>query len=222
MNALRWLAALLCLAASPAPAETLFINDGTVHTLGSQGVLQRGDLLLRDGRVRAVGRELPVPADAVVIEAAGRPVTPGFFAGVNQLGLVEISAEAPSVDGTLASESPRPEFDVATAFNPDSALLPVTRIEGYSWAMLSPSRGGTIFGGQGRPVSLSGAPGAFLGDSVLFLDIGGDASEQSAGSRASQWMLLEQAFEEAAAETDWTPLPLLTAAGRRAVARTYS
>jgi len=42
------------------------------------GVIPRGDVLVADGRIAAVGAELPVPADAEVIEADGRVVMPGF------------------------------------------------------------------------------------------------------------------------------------------------
>ena len=67
---------LLCLiTSSSAWAETLFINDATVHTMSSMAVLQEGDILIRDGRIQSVGAGLTAPADARVIEADGRPVT---------------------------------------------------------------------------------------------------------------------------------------------------
>jgi imidazolonepropionase-like amidohydrolase len=202
-------------------AETLFINDATVHTMSSAAVLREGDILIRDGRIQSVGTGLAPPADARVIEADGRPVTPGFFAGITALGLVEISAVDSSADSELATEGLRPEFDVTPAYNPHSTAIPVTRIEGYTWSMLGASRSGSIIGGQGQAVSLDGAYRSFIGDKVLFIDVGADASEQSAGSRAAQWMLLDQAMAEAGAEVRWSPEPLLTAAGRKTLA-TYA
>ncbi len=213
------IALTLCLTASLcAQAETLFINDATVHTMSSTGVLQQGDILIRDGKIHAVGTGLTAPADAAVIEAEGRPVTPGFFAGITELGLVEIGAVESSVDSGLETEALRPEFDVTPAYNPHSAAIPVTRIEGYTWSMLGASRSGSIIGGQGQAVSLSGAYRAFLGNKVLFIDVGADASEQSGGSRAAQWMLLEQAMTEAGSEVSWSPDPLLTTTGRKTLA----
>ena len=139
----RMTSLLFCLAIAPGvTAETLFINDATVHTMSSQSMLQNGDILVRDGRIRSVGVDLSPPSDARVIEAKGRPVTPGFFAGITQTGLVEISAVESSVDSALAVNSAlavdglRPEFDITTAYNPNSSLVPITRIEGYTWAML--------------------------------------------------------------------------------------
>lgn len=207
---------LLCLLCSTgAWAETLFINDATVHTMSSLAVLQAGDILVRDGRIQSLGVGLAPPTDARVIEAEGRPVTPGFFAGITALGLVEISAVESSVDSALATQGLRPEFDVTPAYNPHSAAIPVTRIEGYSWSLLGADRSGSIIGGQGQAVILDGDYQSFIGDKVLFIDVGADASEQSAGSRAAQWMLLDQALAEAGSEVRWAPEPLLTVAGRK-------
>jgi len=212
------LAPLLCLASTfSAWAETLFINDATVHTMSSMAVIQKGDILIRDGRIQSVGTALTAPADAQIIEAEGRPVTPGFFAGITELGLVEIPAVESSVDGGLSTEGLRPEFDITSAYNPHSAAIPVTRIEGYTWSLLSANRSGSIIGGQGQAVSLDGAYQSFVGDKVLFIDVGADASGQSAGSRAAQWMLLDQAMAEAGSEVRWAPEPLLTVAGRKAL-----
>jgi imidazolonepropionase-like amidohydrolase len=218
MTWLKTCMAGVLLMAGAARAETLFINDATIHTVGSQGVLQESDLLIRDGSIRALGPGLSAPADAVVIEAGGRPVTPGFFAGVSALGLVEISAVEHTVDGQLAIEAMRPEFDITPAYNPLSSVIPVTRIEGYTWTVLGPTRAGSFVAGQGRAVSLDGGYDSFLGDRLLFIDIGGDAAGQSAGSRAWQWTLLEQAMQEAVSKVDWSPAPQLTAAGRETLA----
>jgi hypothetical protein len=122
------------------------------------------------------------------------------------------------VDHGLQLESLRPEFDVTTAFNPYSAVIPVTRIEGYTWSLPGARRSGSIVGGQGRAVTLDGAFDTFLGDPVMFIDVGSDASGQSGGSRAAQWMLLNQAMDESRSALEWTPDPLLTPAGRKVMA----
>lgn len=210
------------LAAGPACAQSLFVNDATVHTMGPQAVLQNADILVRDGRVSEVGLNLPAPADAVVIEADGRPVTPGFFAGITQLGLVEIAAEEPVTDTNLAIEILRPEYDVTPGFNPLATAIPVTRIEGYSWSVLGASRPGSMVGGQGRAVLLDDGHASFVSDRILFIDLGLDAAAQGTSSLPGQWMLLEQALSEATEETPWLPEPVLTLAGRRALAHYLS
>jgi hypothetical protein len=221
-TAFAGLLALGLFAAGPVSAQSLFVNDATVHTMGPQAVLQNADILVRDGRVSEVGFNLPTPADAVVIEANGRPVTPGFFAGITQLGLVEITAEEPVTDTNLAVAILRPEYDVTPGFNPLATAIPVTRIEGYSWSVLGASRPGSMVGGQGRAVLLDGEHASFVSDRILFIDLGLDAAAEGTSSRAGQWMLLEQAISDATVETAWLPEPVLTLAGRRALAHYLS
>lgn len=213
------LAALM--TALPAGAQNVLVRNATVHTMGPDGVLEDTDVLVRGGRIERIGRDLPVPAgDFPVFDAEGRPVTPGLFAGVTSLGLEEISLEAQTVDRVFGQQPAiglgemRPEFDVTPAYNPNSTLVPVTRIEGYAWALLGAVRGDSIIGGQGRAVVLDGGFDSFAGPSVLFVDVGGDASLQAGGSRAAQWMLLEQALTEQDGDDD----ALLTRRGRQALA----
>ena len=215
MKNVMLLAALL--ACGDACAETLFINDATVHTMGIRAVMQDADILVRDGRIQNLGVGLEAPADATVIEANGRPVTPGLFAGITAHGLVEISMVEHSADGTLGGEEMRPEFDVSPAYNPWASTIPVTRIEGLTWALLGAAQEGSIIGGQGQAVSLDGGYDSFLGNKVLFISIGGGSSDKSDGSRAAQWMLLKQALAEATSEVSWLPRPLLTPTGREAL-----
>ncbi len=212
------------LVATQLAAASLFINDATVHPVTSP-VLQKADIIISNGRIEAVGPNLTAPAKATVIEAHGRPVTPALFAGITALGLEEISAEVSSVDQLLQwdpalnSTRLRPEFDVTPAFNPHSTAIPVTRIEGYGWTVLSAGRFSSIIGGRGRAVALDGSYQNFLSEPLLFVGMGEATSALSGQSRAAQFMLLDQAMEEAASPMEWTPDALLTAAGRRTLAR---
>lgn len=199
---------------SHAWAETLFINDATVHTMGIRATMQDADILIRDGYIQSLGVDLAAPADATVIEAEGRPVTPGLFAGITSHGLVEISMVDTSADHSLGGNEMRPEFDVTPAYNPASGTIPVTRIEGLTWSLLSASQAGSIIGGQGQAVSFDGGYESFMGGKVLFISLGASASAKSNGSRAAQWMLLEQALAESGSDLSWLPSPLLTPAGR--------
>jgi imidazolonepropionase-like amidohydrolase len=205
-------------------AQTLFIDDATVYTMLQPGPMENADILIVDGVITAVDYGLEIPADAQLIEAEGRPVTPGFFAGISSLGLEEVGLEATTVDNSLMfEETPvpeklRPEFNVALAFNPASSVIPITRIEGYTWTVLAAQGAGSIIGGQGRPAMLGGSYDSLIGGPVLFINVGSDAMAQSGGSRAAQWMLLNQAVDEASSAVEWTPAPVLTPAGRKALA----
>jgi len=152
--------------------------------------------------------------DVYVFNAEGKPLTPGFFAGITSLGITEVSAVEESVDGSLALKEMRPEFNVTPAYNPHSSLIPVARIEGFSFTLLGADTKGSIFGGQGRVVTLNGGYESFIGASVLFINVGRDASSLSGKSRAGQWMLLNQAMQEADNPPASNESRLLTRSGR--------
>ncbi|WP_374604715.1 amidohydrolase family protein [Arenimonas sp.] len=223
----RLLISVLLAAALPAAAQDLLIRDATVHTAAAAGTLKDHDVLVQGGVVRAIGPDLAAPAGVPVVEAKGRPLTPGLFGGLTGLGIEEVSGEAATVDAGLAlgamtpaheGSSWRPEFDVDVAFNPHSAAIGVNRVEGITFTVLSPSAlpGGSFVAGQGSAVLLDGRYDAALdGSRSLFIDLGSDASPLSGGSRAGQWMLLEQAVAEARAGNG----DLLTRAGRATLAR---
>lgn len=75
--ALLALAAAAPGAAAQAPAPTL-IRNATVMTV-TRGTLPDTDILLRDGRIAAIGRNLTAPAGATIVDATGRYVTPGII-----------------------------------------------------------------------------------------------------------------------------------------------
>jgi hypothetical protein len=228
----RIIAGVLILScAALAHAQDVLIRNATVHTVSDRGVLSNTDVLIRGGRISAIGTGLSAGSDATTVDAQGRMLTPGLFGGLSGIGIEEISLEPTTVDSTLLLNAPafemqwRPEFDVTTAYNARSILVPVARIEGLTWTMLTPSAqpGGNFVSGQGAAVTLDGRYDAVLpGTRALFINLGGDANALSAGSRAGQWMLLEQAIREARAPQSRGDRDLLQPLGREALARYLS
>jgi catechol 2,3-dioxygenase-like lactoylglutathione lyase family enzyme len=223
------LGGLLFLAAS-AVAQDVLIRGAEVHTVAEQGKLAGADVLVRDGKIAAVGTGLTAPAGVAVIDAKGRPLTPGLFGGIGGLGIEEVSLEPATVDSTLAfgAQQPpadaqwRPEFDVTLAFNPRSTLVPVARVEGLTWSVIAPGSvpGGSFVAGQGGAVTLDGRYDADLeGSRTLFVRLGSGMVPLSGGSRAAQWMLLDQAVRESRTPAAAAATPLLTPTGREALAR---
>ncbi len=210
--------------AGAAHADTVLITHATVHTLTPAGVLKDTDILIRDGRISALGHGLAAPADAQRIEAAGRAVTPGLFGGAGFLGLEEIGQEPPVDDYALKLNAMRPEFDVTPAFDSESPVLGVARLGGITFAQLAPaaeggrSGSGSIIAGQGALVRLDGTSAA---PRALFIALGGEANALAGGSRAGQYMLLAQAFGEARNPQSLlgSDLRLLTPQGRRVLAQ---
>ncbi len=224
------LAAGLSLLALPAFtqsafAQNLLIRDATVHTAGAQGTLDHTDVLVRNGNVAAIGKGLSAPG-VDVVDAGGRPLTPALFGGIGAMGLEEISLGADTNDHALALGDRkemvvRPEFDVTLAYNPESILIPVARVEGIGFAALRADSvsGGSIIGGQGGVVRLDGSPDP-IGPKTLFLELGSDGAGLTGNSRAAQWMILDQLADEARGRIPAdAPGALLTPAGRRTLAR---
>ena len=205
----------------------LLIRGAKVHTGTAQGTLENADVLVRNGRISAVGSGLQA-AGAQVVEANGQPLTAALFGGITDIGVEEVSGESATSDHALAlgdgakAISVRPEFDVTLAYNPESILLPVARIEGIGFTLVgaSATAGGSIIGGQGAVVRLDGGPDP-TGPKVLFVDLGGGRNAAlTGGSRAAQWMLLDQLVDELRGRIPATsPIALLTPAGRAALTR---
>ncbi|MEO5565389.1 MAG: amidohydrolase family protein [Luteimonas sp.] len=220
------LASVGLLLVANANAQGLLIRNATVHTASAAGTLRNTDVLVRNGRIQAVGNGLVAPGVAVV-EAEGRALTPALFGGITGIGIEEVSGEQPTVDDTLAlgagsqpQMTVRPEFDVTLAYNPASVLLPVARIEGIGFTLLHAgnARGGSIIGGQGGVFRLDGGIDP-IGPRVLFVALGAGASGLSGDSRAAQWMLLDQLIDEARGRiAPDSRHSLLTPAGRIALA----
>jgi len=217
----RMATAVLLAASCSAGAQDLLVRNATVHTATAQGTLQGADVLVRNGRIAAIGNGLDA-AGVQVVEAEGRPLTPALFGGISGIGIEEVSAEDPTTDGSLGlgaatqQMTVRPEFDVTLAYNPASILVPIARIEGIGWTLLSanPTAGGSLIGGQGGVVRLDGSPDP-IGRHVLFVDLGGGVAQLTGNSRAAQWMLLDQLVEEARGRIPADSVhSLLTPAGR--------
>jgi imidazolonepropionase-like amidohydrolase len=222
--ALLALQALFALQVTAAHASTaVLIRDATVHTMTSAGTLEHTDILISDGKIAELGHGITAPANAEVIDAKGRPVTPGLFGGISHLGLEEIGEETSVDDYTLQLNAMRPEFDATLAFNPDSVVLGVGRLGGITFTTVAPSAeagskaSSSIIAGQGAVAHLNGSvePTA----RALFVELGGGANGLSGGSRAAQYMLLQQAITEARSPSTLLPgdLRLLTPGGRHAL-----
>ncbi|WP_312238215.1 amidohydrolase family protein, partial [Stenotrophomonas sp.] len=217
-----WLGtALLVLAALPVQAQDLLVRNATVHTASARGSLEHADVLVQGGTIRAVGVGLSAPAGIPVVEAGGKPLTPALFGGITDIGIEEVSGESATVDSTLKLEDQplRPEFDVSLAYNPDSVLIPVARLDGIGFTALGANSGGGFIAGQGGVVRLDGSPDP-IGPLALYLRLGASGAELTGNSRAAQWMLLEQMVSEARGRVSAdSPHALLTPAGRATLAR---
>jgi len=79
----------------PKPQKAIFIKNATIWTSGKQGILENADMLINDGKISKVGKNLKAPKNALIIDGTGKHVTPGLIdehshtamvRGVNEAG----------------------------------------------------------------------------------------------------------------------------------------
>jgi imidazolonepropionase-like amidohydrolase len=145
---LLFFVALLFLAVPGIHAQssgTYAITHGKIFPV-SGGPIEDGTVVIRDGKIAAVGASVEVPAGATVIDAKGLQVYPGLFDPITQMGLSEISAVSATVDTTETGQY-NPDVVAATAISPSSEHIPVTRASGITEVLAVPASGGFDSGG---------------------------------------------------------------------------
>src|ERR1700693_1486652 len=157
----------VCLALSLAfplwsqPSTSVYaIKNAKIFTLAGPPI-EQGMVAIRDGKITAVGANPAIPEDAQVIEAAGLEVYPGMFDPITQIGLNEVGVVGATLETSELGDF-NPELVVATAVNPASAHIPVTRANGITEVIAAPGIGGFdsqssgIITGQASAFNLAG------------------------------------------------------------------
>ncbi|HXF96297.1 MAG TPA: amidohydrolase family protein [Gemmatimonadales bacterium] len=176
-------------------AQTIAITGGTAYPVSGPPI-PNATVLIRDGRIAAVGANVAIPADATRIDATGKWVTPGLFDSGTQIGLTEISAVDETNEAAYRGDDVAAAFNVAAGINPGSQLIPVTRIEGVTTVLSAPVAG--LIRGQAVVIDLAGETVADMlvqSPAAMVADI----AEKSAGggSRAGVVQRLRRVFDDA-------------------------
>lgn len=207
----------LALMAASASAQTIAITDGRILT--GSGIIENGTVIIRDGRIAAVGASVPVPAGAEVISAAGRVVAPGFVAVDSGLGGNEVSSQPEANDLRQSSNSISAAFDLSWGLDPWSITLPVARLGGVTRAIVVPSHPGSS-GGHDHNHDFAGLgasghhePGLFAGQAAVIhlaegteiivqprvamvAPFGNAGANVAGGARGALYTLLRETFAE--------------------------
>jgi imidazolonepropionase-like amidohydrolase len=196
-------AAAALLAGAPAAAQTIAITGGTVIPVSGPRI-PNGTVVIRDGRIVAVGAGVAIPEGAQRIDATGKWVTPGLFESSTNLGLTEVG----SVDETNDYRIREPQggdqvaaaFNVADGINPRSMVIPVTRIAGVTTVVSRPSGG--LIAGQAIAIDLLGnrvEDMLIVSPLAMFASMGENSRDAGSGARAGQSMRLREVLEDARA-----------------------
>lgn len=146
-------AAVLTVFAAPAVhAQTIAVTGATIYPV-SGAPIQNGTVLIRDGKIVAVGSDVAVPANAQRIDATGKVVTPGFIDASTQLGLVEIGGEPETRDVSAQGKNQvSASFRSWDGLNSESVFWAPTRNEGITSVVVAPAGG--LVAGQAAIVDL--------------------------------------------------------------------
>jgi imidazolonepropionase-like amidohydrolase len=179
-------------------AQTIAIINGEVYTV-SGPVIPGGTVLMEDGVITAVGRDVEIPAGARVIDASGKVVTPGLFDSSTRLGIVEIGAYQGTSDGSSSNPRMTAAFNVSEGINPNSTLIPVARVEGITRAIVAPGGGASLVAGTSALINLGGTR---LSDMLqktpvaMYATIGEQGARYVGGSRPLALLRLREVFTD--------------------------
>ncbi len=193
-------AAALIACVAPAHAETIAITGGKVIIGDGSAPIEGGTVIIRDGTIVAAGANIAVPAGARSIDATGKWVTPGIFAGFSRIGLVEVNAVNETADASAGKSGFSAALDIAPAIDPFRSPIAVNRSAGVTRAVVAPESSGSIFAGQGAIADLGAdndpvsRPRAFQ-----FAQFGEAGADASGGSRASNHLHFRAMLREAQA-----------------------
>jgi imidazolonepropionase-like amidohydrolase len=137
----------------PGPRGTFAIRNARIVTVSGADI-ERGTVVIADGKIQAVGANASVPANAQVIDATGLTVYPGMMDAGTSMGLSEIGQGAAATVDVAELGSFNPNAQAIYGMNPHSAHVGVTRVVGITHVITMPSGG--LISGQAALVNLAG------------------------------------------------------------------
>ncbi|HEV2880471.1 MAG TPA: amidohydrolase family protein [Pyrinomonadaceae bacterium] len=161
---------LLSVAATSTSAQQASSTMGTQFMSGTPGTfairnarivtvsgadIENGTIVISDGRITAVGANAAVPAGAQEIDARGLSVYPGMIDLGTSMGLIEIPQGANATVDVAEVGDMNPNAQAFYGINPHSAHVAVTRVNGITSVLSSPSGG--IVSGQAAFINLLGS-----------------------------------------------------------------
>src|SRR4029079_17107104 len=131
---------------APASRATV-IRNATILTAAGPAI-ERGSLLLQNGKVAAVGATVTAPADALGIDAAGKWVTPGVIDTHSHLGVYAAPGIESLQDGNEATNPNTAEVSAEHSLWPQDPQFDLALAGGITTLQLLPGSA-NLFGGRG-------------------------------------------------------------------------
>jgi imidazolonepropionase-like amidohydrolase len=153
------LAAALCFgsyfayAQSPKAKTGVFaLTNASIQTV-TGGVISNGTVVISGGKITDVGTAVTPPAGAAVIDCKGLWIYPGLIDAGTHIGLLEIGQIDQASDERESGQI-IPQMKALTAINPNSVVIPVTRVSGVTTVLTVPDGG--LMPGTAALVNLHG------------------------------------------------------------------
>ena len=182
----------------PAAVPSILIKHGHVYTVGAAGTLADGDVLIQNGKIVQVGANITPPAGATIIDAHGKPVTPGLMVSWTQLGIEEVQLVSETNDSAPNQALDSAAFDVADALNPSSTLIPVARIAGVTRSLTAPVDCGDVFCGTAAVIHLGDGPDLIVKKQAgVLVELEPNGGEHQANSRPDIWVKFHETLDDA-------------------------
>ena len=138
----------------PFPSRTTVIRNATILTAAGP-ILERGSILLQGGKVVAVGQTVNVPADALVIDATGKWVTPGIIDTHSHMGVYAAPGIESLQDGNEVTSPNTAEVSAEHSIWPQDPQFDLALAGGITAMQILPGSS-NLFGGRG--VTLKNVP----------------------------------------------------------------
>lgn len=135
-------------------AGTFAITNARIVTVSGE-VIEKGSVLIRDGKIAAVGASIQIPRGAESIKGDGLTVFPGMIDAATNLGLAEISGGANATMDVQETGNINANARAIKGVNPHSSHVNVTRINGITSVISFPTGG--LISGQATLINLNGS-----------------------------------------------------------------
>lgn len=180
-----------------ASAQTLLIKDATVVIPG--GTSSNTDILIENGRITDIGTDLTEPSGIAVHDGTGQWVTPGLFAPMSTMGLVEVGGEDSTNDTTASDAKTSVSERAVDSFNPRSSHVAIARRRGVTQAVIIGSTSGdSIFAGTGMVANTSGEFESVIDqEAFVHVALGETGANRAGGSRSAAMAQLRAALSDA-------------------------
>jgi len=140
---------------APFPSRPTVIRNVNILTAAGP-IIRNGAILLQNGKIAAVGETVNAPADALVIDGAGKYVTPGFVDDHSHLGVYAAPGGDALSDGNEATNPSTPYVWAEHSVWPQDPQFPRNLAGGVTTLQVLPGSANLI---GGRSVVLKVVPG---------------------------------------------------------------